>query len=58
MTWLYFPPEALPEPETCSASRCAPAQADTTSGLLSPSPDIELWAMSSGKPTLDDGALA
>ena len=53
MTWLYLPPDALPEPQThaCSASPSAPAQADLTSGLPSPVPDIVLWAMSNGKPT-------
>ncbi|EKE45759.1 hypothetical protein OCGS_0178 [Oceaniovalibus guishaninsula JLT2003] len=54
MTWLYLPPDALPEPETlaCSASPCAPAPVASTSGSPSPCPDIELWAMSNGKPTL------
>jgi hypothetical protein len=54
MTWLYLPPDALPEPETHAylASPCAPAQAGSTSGLPSPSPDIVLWAMSNGKPCL------
>ena len=53
MTWLYLPPDALPEPEThaCSASRFVPAQAGSTSGSPSPSPDIVLWAMSNGKPS-------
>ena len=53
MTWLYIPPDALPEPEThaYSASPSAPARAGSTSGLPSPSPDIVLWAMSNGKPT-------
>jgi hypothetical protein len=51
MTWLYLPPGALPEPEICSASRSVPAQAGSTSGSPSPCPDIELWAMSNGKPT-------
>jgi hypothetical protein len=54
MTWLYLPPDALPELQThaCSASPSAPAQAASTSGLPSPSPDIVLWAMSNGKPCL------
>ena len=52
MTWLYLPPDALSEPETCSASRSALAQAGSTSGSPSPSPDIVLWAMSNGKPCL------
>ena len=53
MTWLYLPPDALPEPEThaSSASLSAPARAGSTSGSPSPSPDIVLWAMSSGKPS-------
>ena len=51
MTWLYLPPDALPEPEThaSSASPSAPARAGSTSGSPSPSPDIVLWAMSNGK---------
>lgn len=53
MTWLYLPPETLPEPEThaSSASPSAPAQVGSISGLSSPSPGIVLWAMSNGKPT-------
>ena len=53
MTWLYIPPDALPEPEThaCSASPSAPARAGSTSGSPSPSPDIVLWVTSSGKPS-------
>jgi hypothetical protein len=54
MTWLYLPPDARPEPEThgSSASPSAPAQAGSTLGSPSPSPDIVLWAMSNGKPCL------
>ena len=54
MTWLYLPPETIPKPMTpaCSASRSAPVLAGSTSGSPSPSPDIVLWAMSSGKPCL------
>ena len=53
MTWLYIPPDALREPQThaSSASPFAPARAVSTSGLPSPSLDIVLWAMSSGKPS-------
>lgn len=53
MTWLYIPPDALPEPEThaCTASPSAPAQEGSTSGSLSPSPDIVLWVTSSGTPS-------
>ena len=53
MTWLYIPPEALLEPQThaSSASPSAPAQADSTLGSPSLSPDIVLWAMSNGKPS-------
>jgi hypothetical protein len=53
MTWLYLPPETLPEPEThaSSAYPSALAQAVSTSGSPSPCPDIELWAMSNGKPS-------
>lgn len=53
MTWLYIPPGALPEPKThaSSASPSAPEQAGSTLGSPLPSPDIELWAMSNGKPT-------
>ncbi len=53
MTWLYLPPDALPETRThvCSASRFAQAQAASTSGSPSPSLHIELWAMSNGKPS-------
>jgi len=52
MTWLYLPPDVLPELKThaCLASPSARARADSTSGSPSPSPDIVLWAMSSGKP--------
>lgn len=54
MTWLYLPPDALPEPEmlVCSASRSVLAPAALTSGSQSPAPDIVLWAMSNGKPCL------
>ena len=38
MTWLYLPPDTVREPETCSASRSAPAQAGSTSGSPSPLP--------------------
>ena len=54
MTWLYLPPDALPEPMThaCPASLYVPELAASTAGSPSPSPDIELWAMSNGKPCL------
>ena len=54
MTWLYLPPDAIPGPmiPASSASPSAPARAGSISGSPSPCPDIELWAMSSGKPCL------
>lgn len=53
MTWLYLPQACLTEQAThaSSASRSAPAPVASTSGSPSPCPDIELWAMSNGKPT-------
>ena len=53
MTWLYLPLAALPEPEThaSSAFLSARAQAGSTSGSPSHSPDIVPWATSNGKPS-------
>ena len=31
MTWIYIPPDALPEQETCSASPSAPVRVGQTS---------------------------
>ena len=54
MTWLYLPQACLTEQamHASSASRFAPAPVASTSGSPSPCPDIELWAMSNGKPCL------
>ena len=53
MSWLYIPPETLPEPQTCSsACRSAPVPAGSTSGSPLPAPGIALSVTSSGKPML------
>ncbi len=51
MSWLYVPPETLPELQThaCKASRFALEQAGSTSGLQSHAPRIALFVTSSGK---------
>ncbi len=53
MSWLYIPPETLPEPQTCS-SACPSAPELAGSTLASPShaPGIELSVTSSGKAML------
>ncbi len=53
MSWLFIPPETLPEPPTCSsACPSAPVLAGSTSGLPSHAPGIELSVTSSGKAML------
>ncbi len=53
MSWLYIPPETLPEPQICSsACRCAPELAGSTSASPLPAAGIELCVTSSGKVTL------
>ena len=50
MSWLYIPPETLPEPQTCSsACRSAPVPAGSTSASPSHAPGIALSVTSSGK---------
>lgn len=59
MVWLYLPPDAIAHGRlaagsgnACSDSPSAPEPEDSTSACTSPTPDIELWVTSSGKPTL------
>ena len=54
MTWLYLPQACLADQMThaSSASRSVPGLVALTSDSPSPCPDIELWAMSNGKPCL------
>jgi hypothetical protein len=54
MTWLYLPQACLPEPQThaFTGSLCVPEPGALISASPSPCPDIELWAMSNGKPCL------
>jgi hypothetical protein len=45
MSWLYIPPETLPEPQThaCTAFPSAPEPEGATSGSPSPAPGIALF---------------
>lgn len=54
MSWLYIPPEALPEQQTraCTASPSAPEPEGSTSASPSHVPGIALFVTSSGKPML------
>ncbi|HRC26790.1 MAG TPA: hypothetical protein PKX87_05100, partial [Alphaproteobacteria bacterium] len=58
MAWLYLPPDAIAHGrctagsgEACSDCPSAPEPEASTSDSISPTPDIELWVTSSGKPT-------
>lgn len=57
MAWLYLPPDAIAHGrctagsgEACSDCLSAPEPEASTSDSISPTPDIELWVTSSGKP--------
>ncbi len=53
MSWLFIPPETLPEPQTCSsACRSALEREGLTSASPLPAAGIELCVTSSGKVTL------
>jgi len=54
MSWLYLPPETLPEPQAraCTACRSAPELAGSTSASPLPAPGTALFVTSSAKPML------